>query len=422
MDEAAWKNSAAVLGGLGDLLPELESIYKAIHAHPELSMQETRPAGIAADRLRAAGYEVTTGVGKTGVVGLLRNGEGPGVMLRADMDALPVEEASGLPYASKVTATDSSGKTVPVMHACGHDMHVAWLIGAATLLAKSRGAWRGTLMPVFQPAEEIAAGAQAMIDDGLFRRFPKPNVVLGQHVMSLPAGIIAGRAGATTSAADSLQIRLFGRGAHGSMPEASIDPVVMAAATVLRLQTIVSREVGANEAAVVTIGVLQAGTKENVIPDEAIIKLNVRTFDEGVRKRVLSAIERIVNAEAAASGAPKKPEITPLDRYSLVTNDPEATKRVSDAFRRHFASERVQETKPTTASEDFGSFGAEWGVPAVFWFVGGIDSDMYAKAKQDGRLGEIPTNHNPRFAPVIHPTLETGVEAMVVAAGVWLSK
>jgi len=342
-------------------------------------------------------------------------------MLRADMDALPVAEATDLPYASKVTATDSGGKTVPVMHACGHDMHVAWLIGAATLFAKTRGAWTGTLMPVFQPAEETAAGAQAMIDDGLFKRFPKPDVVLGQHVMSLPAGIIASRPGTITSAADSLQIRLFGRGAHGSMPEASVDPVVMAAATVMRLQTIVSREVAANEAAVVTIGVLQAGSKENVIPDEAIIKLNVRTFDEGVRKRVLAAIERIVNAEAAASGAPKKPEITALDRYSLVTNDPKATKRVGDAFRQHFPAERVQESKPTTASEDFGSFGAEWGSPSVFWFVGGIDADKYAKAKKDGRIGEIPTNHNPRFAPIIHPTLETGVEALVFAAQAWLS-
>jgi len=272
-------NATTGLAKLGDLLPDLESVYKDIHAHPELSMQETRTAGIAADRLRDAGYEVTSQVGKTGVVGLLRNGAGPVVMLRADMDALPVQEATGLPYASKVTAIDSTGKTVPVMHACGHDMHVTWLIGAATLFAKARDKWKGTLMPVFQPAEETAAGAQAMIDDGLFRRFPKPDVVLGQHVMSMPAGIVAGRPGATTSAADSLQIRLFGRGAHGSMPEASIDPVVMAAATVLRLQTIVSREVAANEAAVVTIGALQAGTKENVIPDEAIIKLNVRTFD-----------------------------------------------------------------------------------------------------------------------------------------------
>jgi amidohydrolase len=422
MDDRILKNSTSVLADLSGLLPGLESIYKDIHAHPELSMQETRTAGIAADHLRAAGYEVTPGVGRTGLVGLLRNGEGPVIMLRADMDALPVKEATGLPYASTVTASEGTGKSVPVMHACGHDMHVTWLIGACRLLAKSREAWKGTLMAVFQPAEETAAGAQAMIDDGLFQRFPKPDVVLGQHVMSLPAGMIAGRAGATTSAADSLQIRFFGRGAHGSMPEASIDPVVMAASTVMRLQTIVSREVAANEAAVVTIGVLQAGAKENVIPDEAIIKLNVRTFDEGVRKRVLAAIERIVNAEAAASGAPDKPEITTLDRYSLVTNDPEATKRVRDAFRGHFPPGRVQETRPTTASEDFGSFGAEWGAPSVFWFVGGIDPGIYAQAKKDGRLGDIPTNHNPRFAPVIHPTLETGVETLVVAATAWLSK
>lgn len=421
MGEIVLQNSATVLGPLAELLPELQSLYKDIHAHPELSMQETRTAGIAAERLRHAGYEVTPEIGKTGVVGLLRNGDGPVVMLRADMDALPVQEATGLPYASKVTARDGAGKTVPVMHACGHDMHVTWLAGAATLFARSPNAWKGTLMAVFQPAEETAQGAQAMIDDGLFQRFPKPDVVLGQHVMSLPAGIIAGRAGVTTSAADSLQIRLFGRGAHGSMPQASIDPVVMAAATVMRLQGIVSREVAANEAAVVTIGVLQAGSKENVIPDEAIIKLNVRTFDEGVRKRVLAAIERIVNAEAAASGAPKKPEITPLDRYSLVTNDPEATRRVHDAFRQHFPADRVQDTQPTTASEDFGSFGAEWGAPSVFWFVGGIDPDTYAKARRDGKLAEIPTNHNPRFAPVIDPTLTTGVETLVVAAESWLS-
>src|ERR1051326_1297101 len=354
MNETILKDSARVLANLGELLPGLESVYKDIHAHPELSMQETRTAAVVTDRLRAVGYEVTAGVGKTGVVGLLHNGDGPVVMLRADMDALPVQEATGRPYASQVMATDSTGKTVPVMHACGHDMHVTWLIGAATLFAKSRDAWKGTLMAIFQPAEETAAGAQAMIDDGLLERFPKPNIVLGQHVMSLPAGIIAGRAGATTSAADSLQIRLFGRGAHGSMPEASIDPVVMAASTVIRLQTIVSREVAANEAAVVTIGALQVGTKENVIPDEAIIKLNVRTFDEGVRTRVLGAIERIVNAEAEASGAMKKPEITVLDSYALVRNDAQATKRIADAFRRHFPAERVQETQPTTASEDFG--------------------------------------------------------------------
>ena len=309
------KKPPAMIVHLDKMLPELEALYKDIHSHPELSMQETRTAGIAADHLRASGFAVTTGVGKTGVVGILRNGDGPTVMLRADMDALPIKEATGLPYASSVTATDPGGKTTPVAHSCGHDMHVTCLTGASSLFAKSRDSWHGTLMSVFQPGEETAQGAQAMIDDGLFKRFPKPDVILGQHVMCMPAGVIGGRIGVTTSAADSLQIKLFGRGAHGSMPEASVDPVLMAASTVLRLQGIVSREVPPTEAAVVTIGVLQAGTKENVIPDEAIITLNVRTFDEGVRKLVLAAIERIANAEAEASGAPKKPEITRLDSY-----------------------------------------------------------------------------------------------------------
>jgi amidohydrolase len=411
----------AVLRSLDGLLPDLEALYKDVHSHPELSMQETRTAALAADRLRSAGYEVTTAVGKTGVVGLLRNGDGPTVMLRADMDALPVEEATGLSYASKVTAPDREGKTVPVSHLCGHDMHVTWLVGATRVLADARTAWRGTLMAVFQPGEETAEGAQAMIDDGLFQRFPKPDVVLGQHVMVGPSGTVAGRPGAITSAADSLQIRLFGRGAHGSMPQASVDPVVMAAATVMRLQTIVSREVAAAEAAVVTVGALQAGTKENVIPDEAIIKLNVRTFDAGVRTRVLAAIERIVNAEAEASGAPRKPEITMLDHYPLNVNDRDASKRVVDAFRGHFGAERVRETGPAPASEDFGSFGSEWQTPSVFWFVGGTDPQVYAKAKDTNRLTELPVNHSPKFAPVIHPTLRTGVEALVVATRAWLS-
>jgi amidohydrolase len=409
-----------VLANLGTLLPDLESVYKDIHSHPELSMQENRTAGIAADRLRAAGYEVTTGIGKTGVVGVLRNGDGPTIMLRADMDALPVLEATGLPYASNIT-TDQNGKSVPVMHACGHDMHVTWLIGAATLMANNRNAWRGTLMPLFQPAEETAAGAQAMIGDGLFKRFPKPSAILGQHVMVGSAGVVRTRSGVITSAGDSLQIRMFGRGAHGSMPQSSIDPVVMAAATVLRLQTIVSREVAPTDAVVVTVGSLQAGTKENVIPDEAVIKLNVRTFNEDVRKRVLAAIERIVNAEAEASGAPRKPEITPLDRYPFLKNDPEATKQTVNAFRSYFPADRVQDTQPTTASEDFGSFGTEWQVPSVFWFVGGTDPETYEKAKKSGTIADIPTNHNPHFAPVIHPTLEAGVEALVVAAQAWLS-
>jgi len=403
--------SESITESVGGILENVESLYRDVHQHPELSMQEERTAGMAAERLRSAGFDVTTGVGETGVVGLLQNGEGPTVMLRADMDALPVQEQTGLDYASTIDG---------VMHACGHDMHVAWLAGASALLASHLDVWSGSLMVVFQPAEETAQGAQAMIDDGLFERFAKPDVILGQHVMPSPAGSIGTRSGVITSAADSFEIRIFGRGAHGSMPEASIDPVVMAAATVLRLQTIVSREVAAGQSAVVTIGALQAGTKENVIPDEAVLKLNVRTFDETVRTHVLDAIKRIVNAEAEASGAQNPPEFKTLDQYQLVRNDGDAATRIRTAFRAHFGEERVVEIPPISASEDFGSFGSEWGVPSVFWTVGGTDRDTYQKAKEAGRLSELPTNHNPRFAPVVHPTLETGVETLVTAACAWL--
>jgi amidohydrolase len=407
-----------VLAGLDAISGELEDLYRDVHQHPELSMQEHNTAAKAAERLRRAGFEVTEGVGSTGVVGMLRNGDGPTVMLRADMDALPVKEATGLPYASTVTATDADGNEAPVMHACGHDMHVTWLVGATTLLAQNRSAWKGTLLAIFQPAEETAQGAQAMIDDGLFDRFPKPEVILGQHVMPGSSGEVSYRPGTTQAAADSLEVRLFGRGAHGSMPESSVDPVVMAASTVLRLQTIVSREVAASQAAVVTVGALQAGTKDNVIPDDALLKINVRTFDEAVRTRVLAAIERIVNAEAQASGAPKPPQIDYTEHYPLTVNDPDQTRHVADALRGYFGNDRVSElAAPVSASEDFGSFGSEWRVPSVFWYIGGTDPDTYHKAQQAGRIADdIPTNHNPKFAPVIHPTLETGVQAITAAA------
>ena len=257
-----------------------------------------------------------------------------------------------------------------------------------------------------------------MIDDGLFDRFPRPELILGQHVMPGPAGQLSYRSGTTQAAADSLEVRLFGRGAHGSMPESSVDPVVMAAATVLRLQTIVSREIAATQAAVVTIGALQAGTKANVIPDEALLRINVRSFDKGVRRRVLDAIERIINAEARASGAPKAPQITNTEHYPLTVNDPAATRRIAAALRVHFGDDRVHErAAPVSASEDFGSFGTEWEVPSVFWYIGGTDPDQYRRAEQAGRVADdIPTNHNPAFAPVIDPTLEIGVQAITAAA------
>ena len=406
-----------VLDGLEEITRALEDLYRDLHLHPELSMQEHRTAAKAAEQLEKAGFEVTTGVGVTGVVGLLRNGDVPTLMLRADMDALPVKEETGLPYASTVTATGPDGQEVPVMHACGHDMHVTWLSGAANLLAKAPDAWKGTLMAVFQPAEETGEGAQAMIDDKLFERFPKPEVILGQHVLPPPAGQISYRPGITQSEEDNIEVRLIGRGGHGAWPEATVDPVVMAAATVLRLQTVVSRETAADEPVVVTVGALQAGTKGNVIPDDALLRVNVRTFDEEVRKRVLGSIERIVNAEASAAGAPKPPEISYGEHFALTTNDPKQTRHVAHAFREYFGAGMVHELEdPLSVSEDFGSFGSEWGVPSIFWYVGGTDPDLYRRAEQAGRVAEdVPTNHSSKFAPVMHPTLEVGIQTLVTA-------
>jgi amidohydrolase len=285
-------------------LADLTVVYRDLHAHPELAFAEHRTAGIVAARLRDLGYQTTTGVGRTGVVGVLANGNGPTVLLRADMDALPVLERTGLDYASTERATGAHGEEVPVMHACGHDAHVTCLLGAAAALAGDKSDWSGTLLLVFQPAEEVGEGAQAMIDDGLFDRFGVPDVVLGQHVAPMPAGLLGVRSGPAFAAADSLRVVLHGQGGHGSRPETAVDPVLMAAATVQRLQGIVARELPATDAAVVTVGALHAGTAPNVIPDEAELLLSVRSFDPAVRGKVLRAIERIVAAEAAASGAP----------------------------------------------------------------------------------------------------------------------
>jgi amidohydrolase len=284
------------------LMTDLEALYKDIHQHPELSMQEVRTAKIVADQMESLGYGVTRNIGVTGVVSVLKNGAGPTVMLRADMDALPMAENTGLPYASTVKAKDAEGVEVGVAHSCGHDMHVTWMIGAARILSANRAAWSGTLVIVFQPGEETAEGASAMVRDWGEGRFPKPDIILGQHVMVGAAGTVNYRPGVTLSAGDSLKIKLFGRGSHGSQPQTSIDPVIMAAATTLRLQTIVSREIAPTEPAVLTIGSLQAGTKENIIPDDATIKLNMRTFSEDTREYMLKSIRRICCAECDASG------------------------------------------------------------------------------------------------------------------------
>lgn len=402
------------------LLPELEEIYKDIHQNPELSMQEFRTAKIAAAYLTKYQFEVTTGVGVTGVVGIMKNGAGPVVMLRADMDALPVAETTGLPYASNKIARDEEGVEVGVSHVCGHDLHVTWLMGAVRLFSEHRDQWKGTLLAVFQPGEEVGRGAQSMIDDGMMDRFPKPDIILGQHVMVGAAGTVGYRSGTILSAGNSLKVKLFGRGAHGSQPQTSIDPVVMAAATTMRLQTIVSREIAPIENAVVTIGALQAGTKENIIPEDATLKLNIRTFNEGVREHVLAAVKRICCAECAASNAPKDPEFTDLDSYPLTENDAVATAKVAEAFHAQFA-ERSYETQPASASEDFSIFGRSWNVPYVFWFVGGTDPQLFLEAKKKNQVNSIPSNHSPKFAPVIHPTLKTGLQAMMTAAAAWFN-
>jgi hippurate hydrolase len=410
-----------MLTELPALLPGLTELYEDLHRHPELSFAEHRTAQVVADRLGKLGYDVTTRVGRTGVVGLLHNGAGPTVLLRADMDALPVRERTGLSYASVATATDATGRTDPVMHACGHDLHITWLIGAATILAMNRDAWAGTLMLVFQPAEELAAGAAAMIDDGLFEQFGRPDVGLGQHVGVGPAGAITYRPGVTAAACDSLRVTMFGRGGHASRPETTVDPVLMAASTIVRLNAVVSREVGAKDAAVVTVATVRAGTKENIIAGDAEFTVNVRSFDPAVRARVLAAIDRIIRGEAITSGAPQPPLVEPISSFDAVTNDEDSTLRVAGALSLYFGQERVTVVPPMMGSEDFGLFGERGGFPSVFWFVGSTDPDRHAQAKRDGRLEiDVPYNHSPLFAPVLETTLPTGVQTLVTAALAWL--
>ncbi len=405
---------------LDAMLPEMETIYKDIHSNPELSMQEKRTAQIAADYLKKFNWKVTTGIGGTGVVGVFENGAGATVMLRADMDALPITEATGLPYASTVRTKDEDGREVGVSHTCGHDFHVTWLMGAARLLAEYKNVWSGTVMAVFQPGEEVGRGAKAMMDDGMIERFPKPDIVLGQHVMVGIAGHVGHRSGAILSGGDSLQVKLFGRGAHGSQPQNSIDPVIMAAATTMRLQNIVSREIDPDKSAVVTVGSLQAGTKENVIPDDATLKLNIRTFDEDVREKVISAVKRICCAECHASNAPKEPEFSTINYYPLTQNDAQAAAKVAEAFNAVFG-DRSFETPRRSASEDFSVFGREWKVPYVFWFVGGTEEKVFLEAKKNNVINKLPSNHSPMFAPVLHPTLKSGFQTMIAAAAVWLN-
>lgn len=397
-----------VLAPLDAWMTDLETLYEDLHRHPELAFHETRTAAEAARRLTACGYEVRTGIGGTGVAGVLRNGDGPVVLLRADMDALPVTERTGVPYAS----------TVPgVMHACGHDVHVTCLLGAAGLLADGRAHWSGTVIAVFQPAEEDGNGAQAMLDDGLYDLVPTPDVVLAQHVAPLGAGLIAYHDGACMAAADSLRITFHGSGGHGSRPETTVDPILMAAAFVQRVQSVVAREIAPASQAVVTVGSFHAGEAPNVIPDHATVQLSVRTFDEDVRTRVLAAIDRIARAEAAASGAARDPVTEQLDSFPLTRNDSATLRKTNAAFAELFGEKALFPTGPVAGSEDAGLLATAAGAPLYYWWLGGWAPVPYRAAVEAGRLDQdIPSNHSPRFAPIPQPTLTIGTQALTAAA------
>lgn len=398
-------------------LEPYEDLYKHFHSHPELSHQEKETAATVAKHLRAlGGFDIHEHIGGHGLAAVLKNGSGKTILLRADMDGLPVEEKTGLPYASKVTMKDNDGITKPVMHACGHDMHVTSLLAAAELMHKSQESWRGTLIALFQPAEERGAGARAMVADGLYDKVPVPDIVLGAHLMPYRAGAVGTKVGLMASAADSFKITVFGRGGHASQPHRTIDPVVMAAHIVVRLQTIVSREVGPDDTAVVTVGSVQAGMTENIIADKAEVKVNVRTINKETRERVLASVRRIVKAECEASGATQEPTFEPTSWYPFTMNDEEATRPIDEVFAQAFDSYDPDVAR-LHGSEDFSILATSQNKPASFWVYGGVGHGKWDAAEKKGRLLEdIPINHSPFFAPVIQPTLQTAVDSYALAA------
>jgi len=413
----AGADPAPALAGLDGIYPSLDALYQDLHRNPELSLHEDKTAAKLATRMRALGYEVTEHVGGTGVVAVLRNGAGPTVLVRTEMDALPLKEQTGLPYASTVVAKGATGEAVPVMHACGHDLHMAAWVGAATLLVHARDRWHGTVVFVGQPAEEMVLGAAALIRDGLFTRFPKPDFVIAQHDSQLQAagtvGVIAGPASAASSA---VNITFYGLGGNGATPQRTIDPVVMGARAVVALQTIVSRELDPFDPAVVTVGSFHAGNKRNIIPDEAKLELTVRSFKPEVQAQILAAIERIAKAEAAAARAPREPSVVVLEKEStgVVVNDPALAARVTTALRAGLGDKAVVTfTEPTTTSEDFGNYGRIAGVPSVMLRLGAVEPAAFAKATAAGT--SVPGPHSPKFAPDRERTLRTGVSVLTLA-------
>jgi len=391
--------------------PDAHTFYLDLHQNPELSGHETQTAEKLAARLRSAGYDVTERVGGTGVVAILKNGDGPVIMLRTELDALPVEEKTELPYASKVRTKDNAGRDVPVMHACGHDLHMAAILGTAQIMARSKNTWHGTLMLIGQPAEETITGADAMVRDGLFTRFPKPDVAVALHVGNeLPAGMASIAPGIYNTNADSLRITIYGKGGHGAMPQTTVDPIVIAARTILTLQTIVSREIKPGEMGVVTVGYIQAGTKNNIIPDQAEMGLTVRTYKQDVRKQILAAISRITKEESEAAAAPKKPLIEHYEGTDAVYNNPALAQRLRVPLEAALGKDKVVIAEPIAPSEDFSYFTAQ-GVPGFYFSLGGADPQKFAEAEATGTA--LPSNHSPFFAPDVDPALHAGIEAEV---------
>lgn len=389
--------------------PDAHALYVDLHEHPELSTHETQTAEKLAAHLRSAGYDVTEHVGGTGVVAILKNGSGPTIMLRTELDALPVEEKTGLPYASKVRTKDDAGHDVPVMHACGHDLHMAAILGTAEIMAHSKNTWHGTLMLIGQPAEEGFGGAKGMISDGLFTRFPKPDVAVALHVANtFPAGVVGITPGVYNSNSDAIRITIYGKGGHGASPNTTVDPIVIAARTILALQTIVSREVKPGEMAVVTVGYILAGTKNNIIPDQAEMGLTVRSYKQDVRKQILAAITRITKGEAAAAGAPREPLIDHLQGNDSVYNDPALAHQLRAPLEAALGKENVVTAEPITPSEDF-SYYVKEGIPGFYFSLGGADPGKFAEAKAAGT--DLPSNHSPFFVPDVDPALHTGIAA-----------
>ena len=396
-----------------DLGP-FEALYKDIHQHPELGRQEARTASIVAERFEALGLDVIKNIGGRGVVGVLTNGEGPKVLIRGELDALPVPEQTSLPYASHVRQKNREGLEVPVMHACGHDLHIACLLAVTTLFKSATKHWSGTLICLFQPDEETGAGAQAMIDDALYKRIPVPDVILFQHVEHQREGTLSIRSGPTQAAADSLFVRIFGRGGHGAQPEFCIDPIVIAGHIIVRLQTIVSRVISPSDTAVVTCGSIHAGESANTIPDHADLKLNIRSYDTEVRAKVISAVKRIIKAECEASGVEKEPEISAIGGFPLTDNNPEVVNKLLATWKECFGDKiKCQERK--VASEDLPNLAISRNIPYAVWFLGGTDGKLWDDAMARGMPELIPHNHSSKFAPVIQPTLRTGVDAMATA-------